>query len=214
MFGQGTDTNSYLKKFVDIEYNLPETSKKDFVNYLMTQKYKLILEKMEAAIKFHALLTKDRDGNYRAVNRKIEDVLNVFIEYFLKHSYTLRDIEKFFMKLNIIMPLFTFMESQESDIIQLDILVELLILYLNHQDIYNKFGYDEKTDNKFTEEQRKILANYPFLNRGGLLQKFERYNFDYSSRNVESESPEQILVECAQAIHKYFDKINFVDGFE
>ena len=81
------DTNSYLKRFIDLEYNLVNTSKDDFCDYLY-DKYKL-----DSLIRAKDIRNIDRgDLDHLEMMKYLSESLNL----------TLREIEQAFIQINIV----------------------------------------------------------------------------------------------------------------
>lgn len=88
IYGEQTDINGYLTRFIDIEYKLNDIAKVDYIEFIMG---KYNFKEIYSERKFYDY---DEEGNY-------EEFKNILKEYFLAFNLTLRDIEK--ITVNILM---------------------------------------------------------------------------------------------------------------
>lgn len=133
------DTNEYLRRFIDLEYQLPEPDIKTFCNYMFDY--------------------YDFQIFFNMSNRSNSDVRYDFMDFapvlFTKQNYTLRQIEKIFSRTRIILKSF----NSNSHIYP-----ELLLLLIHIRDFENKLYIDIKTQNISIQELvlkiESIFVNY------------------------------------------------------
>jgi hypothetical protein len=84
IYGNGMDSEGYLRRFIDLDYSLPNPSKENYLNYLMEKHH--LNENIENTKYFWEVI-----GNFA----KMEDI-------------SLRDLEKLFYRIKLILPLTSF----------------------------------------------------------------------------------------------------------
>jgi len=89
------DTNEYLRRFIDLEYQLPEPNIKEFVYYL----YKYY--------GFNEFFDEGERRRHPMFEREGERFIGFAIKLFSKYNYTLRQQEKIFAFTRIVLRLFT-----------------------------------------------------------------------------------------------------------
>ena len=119
--GLEIDTEAYLRRFIDLEYDLPEPSVSDFIDVQFEQKG------------LAAYFTNYEDHIHRSFNGEDRNVtLRIALSDCLRvHSKSLRDIEKYFNRLAVIF------SSKELSHTTCDITSYLLYLFMFHRDIYD-----------------------------------------------------------------------------
>lgn len=85
------DTNEYLRRFIDLEYQLPEPNLKEFVNYLYRY------------YGFNEFFDEGGRRNYPEFEREGERFIGFAIKLFSKYNYTLRQQEKIFAFTRIVL---------------------------------------------------------------------------------------------------------------
>lgn len=119
--GLEIDTEAYLRRFIDLDFDLPEPNISDFIEAQFEQKGIGIY-----FTNYQDYLKKHYDGEDREVTLKValSDCLQAT-------SKSLRDVEKYFNRLGIIY------SSKELSHKYLDITSYLLYLYMFYRDIYD-----------------------------------------------------------------------------
>lgn len=118
--GLDIDTDAYLRRFVDIEFDLPEPNVSDFIEKQFIQK-----EFSKYFSGYWDYLSK----TYENINRE-KTIKTAIWNCFLIKSKSLRDIEKYFNRLEIIL------NSKKLPHKSGEIIAYLLHLYLFHRAIY------------------------------------------------------------------------------
>ncbi len=139
LYGSNMDASGYLRRFIDLDYTLPEPNKYVYIKILF-EKYQLI------------------NDNTEALKQYLIKAVEVF-------DLSLRDIEKLFYCLRLILPLTPFFdlktEWNKNYLKTLSVLFSLfIVLKLKKPNLYNQ--YRRKTINKtFAEEIRldKLSSN-------------------------------------------------------
>jgi hypothetical protein len=116
--GLKIDTEAYLRRFVDIEFDLPEPQIDLFAKALFDQK-----EIGEYFTNYYDVIS----GEHR--EERLKDTL---IDCFLSQSNSLRDVEKYFNRLEIIL------NSQALPHASADLIAYLLYLYMFHREVYQE----------------------------------------------------------------------------
>lgn len=205
MFGQDADADCYLRKFVDVEYNLPEPIKTEFINYLFKQKYPIIEQKLMTFSKNKKLLYKGiawgkKDVWLSETDSRTLDIAfaeNAIRNVLIKSKLCLREIEKCLLRLNIVIKEL----SEEKDFLEVGFLLNLIIINLKDpQDFINlsKFG---ATDNPL-----KISENFGMINHFIKLKTL--------GERCEPSEEYDIIARCATLLYKYYGLINLSEGFE
>jgi hypothetical protein len=88
VYGDDFEAIGYLKRFIDIEYNLPTSDLSSFIDQLYnTFKFKEFFEKRT---------------QYRAFRYEPDHLRNVFKMLFSETALSLRDVEHIFAKMNLV----------------------------------------------------------------------------------------------------------------
>lgn len=134
MFGSSTDTDAYLKKFVDIQYCLPETASiNQFIQYQIKNVYPSIQKNFNELGVFN--LKEYDNGDWYCTQVKEEDYTNKFIDLCKNYTLSLRDIEKLCLRMSIVLPMITKNKLPFS----LTFLVGLVLLNTKHYETYRYF---------------------------------------------------------------------------
>lgn len=91
IYGEQTDTNGYLTRFIDLEYRLKETNKEEYVRYLLN-KYQ-----------FDKIFEKRSFNNTPEIEYKYYEFSTIVIQVALGFKLSLRDIEKFVVEIYMIL---------------------------------------------------------------------------------------------------------------
>lgn len=134
MFGSSTDTDAYLKKFVDIQYCLPESSSiSQFIRYQIKNVYPTIQKNFNELLAYN--LAEYDNGDWHCTQVKEEDYTNKFINLCISYSLSLRDIEKLCLRMSIVLPMITKNKLPFS----LTFLVVLILLNTKYYETYLRF---------------------------------------------------------------------------
>lgn len=118
--GLDIDTEAYLRRFIDLEFDLPEPNIADFIHAHCEQKQIAKYFKGYFDVIQHSYYGKDHEGELRYA----------LIECFESENRSLRDVEKYFSRLLILL------NSQKLSHKAIGTVVFTLYLYMFHQDIY------------------------------------------------------------------------------
>lgn len=111
----------YLRRFIDLEFDLPEPNLGDFIHAHCEQKQLATYFKGYDDVIQHHYYGKDHEGELRYA----------LIDCFLSDNRSLRDVEKYFSRLLIIL------NSQKLSHKAIGKVVFILYLYMFHHDIYD-----------------------------------------------------------------------------
>lgn len=210
LYGQDAETDCYLRKFVDIEYNLPEPNKKEFIHYLITEKYKIIGEKIivfgeekrilypgfdswsqEKAWVFH---TKQSENQQYAINT-VYSILDT-------KAFSLRTIEKILLRLSIIIKQL----SEKTDVLETGFLLQLIIFNMYRVDVFNEckksriyFSQYDIEDIKLVYAPTEIINKTLHLNLKSEPSPRGEYRAIYAS---------------GKELYKYYKLINMAEDYE
>ena len=200
MFGLSTDTDAYLKKFVDIQYCLPESSSvNNFIQYQIKNAYPTIQKNFNNLLAYN--LAEYDNGNWYLANVKDEYYTKKFINLCNNYRLSLKKKKKLSLRLSIILPIIVKNKLPFS----LTFLVGLILLNTKYYKTYLRFknievladnanfeGKDYWQENEFRNTYKKI---YQMLNN----KMDNRYNH-----------PD---CQYAQNLMEYFKLIDFAKDF-
>lgn len=140
------DVAGYLRRFVDLEFDLPEPDISNFIDAQFEQKGIGVI-----FTNYWDHIQKHYGGEDRAVT--LRTALSVCLQ---ATSKSLRDIEKYFNRLGVIL------NSKELSHKYLDVTSYLLYLYMFHKDIYNHLlRLDLDVPNMWAKMQEQINSITP-----------------------------------------------------
>ena len=125
IYGEQTDINGYLTRFIDLEYRLKRGSNEQYVNYLV-DKYN-----------FYTIFEKRNFRDTLLVEYQYSDFLKVVIQVAVGFNLSLRDIEK------IIVEIYMILKANISKYIYPYSLVMLCAIKRINRDIYNKIKFNQ-----------------------------------------------------------------------
>lgn len=207
MFGQETDTDCYLRKFVDIEYNLPESSKEKFVEYLVVEKYPMIFEK----IKSFGLNQRILDKGYNNWHRKITWVFGAnnaedakytkdsILQIFKDSNLCLREIDKTLLRLSIVISKI----SEQKHYLEVGFLLQLIITNLKDPNSFNSlqhFTFPSGSNNRICYSEFITIYN--------------TMNSTLNNKREHIGEENEAIAEAAVSLYLYYDLINLSIGFE
>lgn len=137
------DSEEYLRRFIDLEYNLPTPDRRLFIKYLYNYfEFNLFINSnaRRARIEFHS---------------DVDVLENNAIILFADENFTLRQIEKNFARIRL--TLNTFSEEQH---IFTDIVVLLSYIYDRYPEIYNKIENSEYTLQELVDVMDPIFESF------------------------------------------------------
>ena len=209
MFGQDTETDCYLRKFVDIEWNLPTPDLKSFIDAQLVL-FKNVFPLHQNYVYFEK--TASRAYFYTFINGKTDlqdKVLDALVAFFQSQSMSLRDIEKFLIRLKI-----TLEGIPEDETIALDTLLELLLLNKKQTVIFQK-TYAYITSKHKDNVTFNLLAETDSNNRRTYFsQDFRPFFTDYKNESIMNDRLGLMFSTISNAISKneYDKPFRFVFG--
>lgn len=233
LYGQEADTDCYLRKFVDVEYNLPVPKSSNMYNYvldLVTRKYPKIYSFCIEKNSTGNILSRDDNSGYFRKNRYGDD--SAYMQLIIKSTITsshlasleLRDIEKLFLKLDIIINNFKQVEA-----FNFDFLYNLLIINLKHNDLYILIENPEISFSNVLNYLKIITGDknkdkyYDFVRINSLLTNIidgvkhtvdSRYAFARGTTDFKYNVRDELTYLYSEDLRKYFEIINLSEGFE
>lgn len=112
------DTEGYLRRFIDLEFDLPEPDIDLFAKALFDQK-----EIGKYFTTYYDVISGEQ---------RDESLKSTLIDCFISQSTSLRDVEKYYNRLEIIL------NSQSLPHASVDLIAYLLYLYMFHRDVYEE----------------------------------------------------------------------------
>lgn len=211
VYGEGLDAAGYLRRFVDVEYTLSSPDPKIYIQQL----YKSFgLEQ----------LFKERN-KYREFQHDWEHVSNTLYWLCQAYSYSLRDIEQLFARVNLALR-----ATKENQYSFPSLLVFLIALRSQEYNIYYKFVSDEGVLKPVIEHLYSLapkevrVKNFPIAVLEGLLLSSkidaddmckERYDeFKGVLENIEADVDERGYAETVVEVvgrHRGFRRISLDD---
>ena len=141
--GLGIDTEAYLRRFIDLEFALPEPNIKEYIDALCEQK--------QFASYFKGYDDYLRQANY---HEDTEYTLrNALIHCFQSERRSLRDVEKYFNRLLILLHSVHFPHSK------LDLAAFMLYTYMFDKPLYNTLKQMQVSIPALWSELEKLLNN-------------------------------------------------------
>lgn len=191
------DADEYLRRFIDLEYQLPEPDSRVFVEYLLNY------------YDFDSFLkSKDRVGG-REFQYDKDTLLNISQLLFSHSEFTLRQIDKCFSRIRLTLQ--TFLSNQ---FIYPEILVFLAYLFEKERDLYIRLEKGEYNIIDFFKVFDVIFLNLDNgFNRRQILNVYSSLLFKYA--NQLNENPRSKRVELLirnQSLQT--SVLNYVSRFE
>lgn len=141
------DSEEYLRRFIDLEYSIPEPDKTLFMNYLYHY--------YNFDYFFNLIENKEKEYFYKCVN--------IFF-----HEFSLRQLEKVYYLMNLV-----FYTNLGDNIFKSSVFVPLIYLKLKNEKLYNNLVNKDITVIKFHEELTKILFSKLNDQNSGILVSIE-----------------------------------------
>jgi hypothetical protein len=180
LYGSDFDANGYLRRFFDYQYQLPDPSKENFIDFLYDR------------FNLDYLLPENKscpeDNNQRL---QIVETLSALSKLF---NLSLRDLEQSFTIISIIYRI-----KNPYEIIYFPLLVTLIALKISDEDLYKKIILEEKTTedillkikrdkigNQFLQKNHYGMALKVFLEVGFLNYKELRAKMDTYSEKIDN----------------------------
>lgn len=232
LYGQDANTDCYLRKFVDIEYNLPAPNNKIFSQYLMANKYPNINAVYSSFLREKKVLYLGTSNDYDQESQNVYEIemwshncsnqdglkfiSNAIYNVIELSNLKLRDMEKIFLKLSIILNKF----SLPNDILNLEFLLQLLIINSKAPALYDKLKQFKEYES-IRKEEKKYLTT-PSIEQIIKMLYLKQENKELiltgilTPRQEWEEVPDEKhdLYFNAAKLYKYFDKIDLIEGFE
>ena len=158
LYGVNANTDCYLKKFVDVEYLLPLPNGKNFIKYLIEEKYTNITDKIQNLNTHGYMIWKNHQNNWIQYPFQEQNyTTNKLMDILQSYSVQLRDIEKVILKLSIIINFFS-----NDEVLCLPFLADLILLNIYHPKIYNYIKQKTPPDNYHDIEYMRNLSRETF----------------------------------------------------
>jgi len=157
IYGSGMDSEGYLRRFIDLDYSLPNPSKDNYLKYLMGKHH--LDENMENTKYFWEVI-----GNFA----NMEDI-------------SLRDLEKLFYRIKLILPLTSFYNAINDSYDAIEIVLGSMYAYficLNQK--YNDVYKD------LVSGKSEVLLSYssPSLSSTGMNIRPQNSNFEKFEKSL------------------------------
>lgn len=178
---QGAE-NGYLRKFIDVEFQLPEPNIIDFISFHLDKIWNKINYFIDnnKYYNYHLQRIVDAFGYQRDVDHAKEQkyITNLIFQTLNVLNFSLRDIEKYFMRFSLILDGF-----HNNDVL----LIEPTIV-LNALAISNKSDLDNYLDSHFDDRLQRInteiLSLWPGLFKNSYKQIYSNYRNQHGTIEV------------------------------
>ena len=158
IYGSEFDAEGYLKRFIDIDYNLPEPNVRNYVEYLF--------ECFDFEVFFNSR-KKYRDFEY-----EVSEIKNSIELFAIHKKMSLRDVEQLFTKLKLVV-----LATEGNVFLYPIMLMFLLFTKTYYSDIYFRFIKNPNSPSEIIElihqiipEEELFASNECFLIEGYLLR--------------------------------------------
>ncbi|MGH1428743.1 MAG: KAP family P-loop NTPase fold protein [Arenicella sp.] len=141
IYGNEFDSFGYLKRFIDIEYDLPKPSLEKFIFQLLKD-FNLDNE-FEKRAKFIS------DHQYES--KHFQEIFNIFA---MQLNFSLRDIEQFIAKIKLII-----LTTSKNESLNICLLVFLTILRERYPNIYSEYIKKDSPPNNAIKTLKEIVPN-------------------------------------------------------
>lgn len=198
IYGEQTDINGYLTRFIDLEYRLNDIKKEDYINFL--------LEKYNFKQIFIERIKYDFESD-RAENDYTE-FCQIVKEFMMNFNLSLRDCEKVMVKLYLIL------KVRHGDYIYPYLCIFLLILKKLNNGLYYKLKIGNITYNEIMQQFRNNEKLEIWFNdtskRGYILKSYiiwlidDKIELEKIKNNVDKDNayndPNSLCINCYQHI--------------
>ena len=173
---QGTE-NGYLRKFIDVEFQLPEPNIIDFISFHLDKIWNKINYFIDnnKYYNYHLQRIVDAFGYQRDVDHAKEQkyITNLIFQTLNVLNFSLRDIEKYFMRFSLILDGF-----HNNDVL----LIEPTIV-LNALAISNKNDLDNYLDSHFDDRLQRINTEILSLWHGLFKNSYKQIYSNYRNQH-------------------------------
>jgi len=132
IYGNGMDSIGYLRRFIDLEFTLPEPNRNVYFDYLISQ--------------------------YGLTFINIDYFWGVLKEISVKSKISLRDIDKLFINLNILIPTIDIFNKESNYKFICKMVISNIYVYLIILKIKNPNDYQNIIDKKYTVKEIERLG--------------------------------------------------------
>jgi KAP family P-loop domain. len=143
IYGEQTDINGYLTRFIDLEYRLKTANNKQYLSYLMNNKYK-----------FSEIFSYRKPDNILSAEYKYCDFAGVVMQVIITLDLPLRDIEK------IIVEIYMILRANIHNYIYPYLLIILCVIKKVNREIYNQIKSKQIDYNELLLKLKKQNENF------------------------------------------------------
>ena len=182
------DADEYLKRFIDIEYTLPDPDANLFCDYLYDH------------YDFHSYLSLEKRAQYYNANQEKDVFLSTAQILFKERRLTLRQVEKIFNNTRLAINMFNV-----SQIFYPDLFFLLTYLRICENDIYEKICRNEYSIGELVNKIETLISK-DLLTSNNIRYKHKNRNFLFTiallikcyNRNSEGQDNENVLIKNEQ----------------
>lgn len=138
VYGADFEANGYLRRFIDIEYNLPESELHAFVN------------KLFGTFEFEVFFK--RRTKFDAFQNEVEHLKQVFMMLASPLKLSLREVEQIFSKMNLVLH-----STKENTHLYPSLLVFLLVVKESNRNLYNDYIREESSPEEMIAYLYKLV---------------------------------------------------------
>ncbi len=217
---QGAE-NGYLRKFIDVEFQLPKPNKFNFINFHLSNiwdKITYFIEN-EKYYNYHERRIINNFGYQKGIDHlKEQQFIALHIEKTLNIlNFSLRDIEKYFIRFSLLLD-----ELHDKDILFIMPCIVLNALAINNNDDFDNY-LNSNMDNRlknlsieilplwnglFKNSYKRILSKCNETARNNTIESNVEQLYDFLHHNISNDTNTQ-----EQYLQEYPTKIKFINNF-
>ncbi|MFM7389840.1 MAG: P-loop NTPase fold protein [Vampirovibrionales bacterium] len=210
IYGIDANTECYLRKFIDVEFFLPQPTLETFIEHqFKTQKYDgntleerliHIAKKQKVLIaEFTSSTSSQKTYKFAQSNNVFNLVISPCVSYVQTFKLELRDIEKLCLKLNIILTHIE--ESSDQTLLFFDLLFVWLSLQVKNSHLFHELkNVSQNKLSKYSEEEQ--AAKYSYFIGTPRLSNFYNFLSSLISYKQELETQETSPLQNLQSTKK------------
>ena len=191
VYGEGFDATTYLRRFFNREYALPNSDYVGFARMLVTE-YKY---------KGEDLNIFPDDG----ISERVDDIVRYFSLFAEFFNLKLRDQEQCFARFDAIIK-----SARENEIINIPYMFFLIMLRTYSKELYAKW-FTEKTFETSEFKSKTTIMFYQKMSAHVLIEKYRKVVFKNSDeliRMLSRENVDDAVVNIASSVHRQFTSIS------
>lgn len=180
---QGAE-KGYLRKFIDVEFQLPEPNKIDFISFHVNKFWDKInyFVDIKKYYNYHIQRIVDGFGYQRGMNYEKEQkyITNLIFQTLDILNFSLRDIEKYFIRFSLILD-----ELHNNDVLLIEPSIVLNALAISNKDYFDNY-LASHFDDYLQRINAEILPLWHGLFKNSYKQIYSNYRSQHGTVEVET----------------------------